>query len=247
MTDAGLLPDGWRLIEAATLDSTNAEVLRRAEAGELEGLAVRVDVQTAGRGRRGRTWTSPKGNLFLSTLVDASPATAGQVGFAAGLALAEAIDTLAGEEQTNIRLKWPNDILCDGAKVAGLLLEAVPGQDQVVVGIGVNLKPVEVDEVVYKVGDLAHLKMDVAALAYAVCRSLAEWLATWRGQGFAPLRRAWLSRAEGLEAPVTVRLPNATLDGTFRGLAADGALLLDQGSAGTRSVAAGDVFFSPGG
>ncbi len=246
MPSAASLPDGWRLVEAASLDSTNEEVLRLAEAGELEGLAVRADVQTAGRGRRGRAWASPKGNLYLSVLIDAVPQTAGQVGFAAGLAVAEAIDHAAGESQTSLRLKWPNDVLDDGAKVAGLLLEAVPGRDQVVVGIGVNLTPVEVDDAVYEVGDLSHLDITAHALGHAVCAAMAAWLATWRDQGFAPLRRAWLARAEGLESAVTVRLPNATLDGTFRGLAEDGALLLDQGAAGVQSVAAGDVFFPAG-
>ena len=246
MSKTAPLPDGWRLIEAATLDSTNAEILRRAEAGEPEGLAVRADVQTAGRGRRGRVWVSPLGNLYLSILVDAPPATAGQAGFAASLALADAIDAAAGVKQSDLRLKWPNDLLYGGAKVAGLLLGAVPERDQVVVGIGVNLRPVDVDDAVYPIGDLSDLKLDAGPLAYGICRSLAVWLQAWRDLGFAPLRRAWLDRAVGLMNNVTVRLPNATFDGTFRGLAEDGALLLDQGAAGVRSVAAGDVFFSSG-
>jgi len=246
MSAPAALPDGWRLEETASIDSTNAELLRRAETGEREGLALRADVQTAGRGRRGRAWASPKCNLYLSILVDAPAVTAGQVGFAAGLALIEAVEAEAGGSLPQLRCKWPNDVLWDGAKVAGLLLEAVPGRAQVVVGIGANLQPVDVGDAVYPVGDLSNFNLGTKALAMRVCAGLAEWLETWRSQGFPPLRRAWLARAAGLSQTITVRLPHDTLDGTFKGLAEDGALLLDQGSAGTRTVAAGDVFFAVG-
>lgn len=240
------LPDGWRLEHVAEIDGTNAELLRRADSGEAAGLALRADIQTAGRGRRGRSWTSPKGNLYLSVLVEAPQARAGQVGFAAALALLEAIEGNVEKNLPALRCKWPNDLLYDGAKVAGLLLEAVPNRDQVVVGLGVNLVPIEVADAVYPVGDLAEYAIEPGDLAERVCESFNRWLETWTTVGFAPLRRAWLERATGLGETIIVRLPNDQLDGTFDGLAEDGALLLNQGERGVRTVSAGDVFFGVG-
>ena len=242
------LPSGWRLDVLPEIDSTNTEVLRRAGQGEAEGLAVRADVQTAGRGRRGRHWESPKGNLYLSVLVDAPPPTAGQVGFVTGLALFDALEIEADQDLTPLRFKWPNDLVFNGSKVAGLLLEAVPGRDQVVVGIGVNVVPTQVEDALYPVGSMAVVDapINIEHLAARVCVALQSWLETWRAVGFHPLRKIWLARAEGLIQHITVQLPNETLEGTFRGLTDDGALILDQDDAVQRIVPAGDVFFPRG-
>lgn len=239
------LPAGWRLEAVPEVDSTNAELLRRAEQGEPEGLALRANVQTAGRGRRGRPWSSPVGNLYLSVLIDADPATAGQIGFAAALALLDAVELEADRAIPALRCKWPNDLLLDGKKTAGLLLEAVPGQDQVVVGIGVNVVPMDVSEALYPIGSLAELKtpFDLDRLSARLCVSLQSWLETWRTVGFIPIRNAWLKRAYGVNEPIVVRLPTENLEGTFLGLSSDGALLLEHG-AGERIVPAGDVFFA---
>ena len=241
------LPKGWRLSVLPEVDSTNTEVLLRAEAGEVEGLAVRADIQTTGRGRRGRPWHSPAGNLYLSILVDTPPAVAGQVGFAAALALIDAVTQCAGGDPLELRCKWPNDLVLNGAKVAGLLLEAVPDRDQVVVGIGANLVPTDIDDPLYPVGAVfeADQKIDPDTLAAQMCIALQTWLETWRTVGFTPLRKAWLSRAEGLNKPIVVRLPHESLEGTFDGLSEDGALMLNQGGPVVREIPAGDVFFMP--
>ena len=246
MTQTPDLPYGWRLDVLPEVDSTNAEVLRRAEHGEAEGLAIRTDVQTAGRGRRGRRWESPKGNLYLSVLVDAQLAKAGQVGFAAALALIDALEIEADKSLPNLRCKWPNDLVLNGAKVAGLLLEAVPEREQVVVGLGVNLITTAVKDAVYRVGTLADIGVafDVEILSARICVSLQSWLETWRLVSFTPLRKAWLQAAEGLNQPITVQLPHETFEGKFHGLSDDGALVLDQGDAVHRIVPAGDVFFA---
>ncbi len=246
MTSRHDLPDGWRLVAVPEIDSTNADVLRRAENGEAEGFAIRADTQSAGRGRRGRAWDSPKGNLYLSILVDAPPATAGQVGFAAALALIDAIEAEANRDIPNLCCKWPNDLVLDGAKVAGLLLEAVPDHDQVVIGFGVNVVPTDVENALYPVDSLATtgVTFDLDGLSGHICAALASWLDTWRTVGFAPLRKAWLARAQGLHRPIVVQLPGESVEGTFQGLSEDGALLLDQGEAVTRTIAAGDVFFA---
>jgi BirA family transcriptional regulator, biotin operon repressor / biotin---[acetyl-CoA-carboxylase] ligase len=238
-------PSGWRLITVPELDSTNAEVMRCAETGEPEGLAVRADVQTAGRGRRGRSWESPNGNLYLSILIDAPPTVAGQVGFAAALALIDSLEIEADQDLPDLCCKWPNDLLFKGNKIAGLLLEVVPGHDQVVVGLGVNLVPTEVTDAVYQAGSLAVLGIpfDLNVLAARTCVSLESWLDTWRKVGFIPLRNAWLARAKGLHEPIVVSLPNEELEGRFAGLSADGALLLEQGAV-EQIIPAGDVFFT---
>ncbi len=241
------LPDGWRLSVLPEVDSTNAEVLRRAEHGEPEGLAIRADVQTAGRGRRGRSWQSPKGNLYLSVLIDALTATAGQVGFAAALALIDAIEKSTGGDLPKLRCKWPNDLVLNGAKVAGLLLESVPDNEQVVVGMGVNLVPTTVDNTLYPVGALsdASMTLDLDPMCAQICLALHSWLETWRSIGFSPLRNAWLGRAEGLHQPIVIRLPTESIEGTFDGLSEEGALMLDQGGPVAREIPAGDVFFVP--
>lgn len=246
MSAPAVFPSGWRLESLTEIDGTNAELMRRAEGGQPEGLAVRADIQTAGRGRRGRAWASPKGNLYLSVLVESEPSRAGQVGFAAALALIEAIEAAAGEALPDLQCKWPNDLLWHGQKVAGLLLEAVPDKRQVVVGMGVNLRPMDVPDAVYPVGSLADYGIDPHDLARRACAALSLRLETWRMIGFAPLRRAWLERANGLGEDITVRMPNDEFSGTFQDLADDGALLLDQGNAGVKVVSAGDVFFGAG-
>lgn len=243
MSEEQHLPDHWRLVEFAEIDSTNAEVLRRAESGEREGLAVRANGQSSGRGRRGRAWSSPEGNLYLSILIDAPAREAGQVGFAVALALVEAIEAETGQRLPDLRCKWPNDLLYDGKKVAGLLLEGVPSRDQVVAGMGVNLKPTGVADAMYPVGSLADLDIPPQTLCPGVCLALARWLDTWRTFGFAPIRRAWLERANGIGESIIVRLPRDTYKGKFEGLADDGALLLDQGTGEMKTISAGDVFF----
>ena len=247
MCPAPDLPEGWRLSVLPEVDSTNAEVLRRADLGESEGLAVRADIQTEGRGRRGRPWHSPQGNLYLSILVDTPPAVAGQVGFAAALALIDAIKRCVGDEPIDLRCKWPNDLMLDGAKVAGLLLEAVPDREQVGVGRGVNLVTTDIDDALYPVGSVFDVedRIEPDTLAVHTCNALQSWLQTWHTLGFTPLRKAWLARAEGLHRSIVVRLPHESLEGTFDGLSEDGALMLSQDGPVVREIPAGDVFFLP--
>ncbi len=246
MTSVSEFPTGWRLNKVSETQSTNTDVRVLAEAGEAEGLLLLAKTQTAGRGRRGRVWRSPTGNLYLSILVDAPPLNAGEVGFTAALSLIEAVESLAGHKLPALRCKWPNDVLFEGGKVAGLLLEAVPERSQVIVGIGVNLIDTVVEEALYPVGSLSDLSIAPEVLAVRLAQCLSKWLETWRTLGFAPVRRAWLNRATGVGEAIVVRLPQDTFEGTFKGLAEDGALLLDQGAIGVKTVSAGDVFFGAG-
>ncbi|MFL2770354.1 MAG: biotin--[acetyl-CoA-carboxylase] ligase [Rhodospirillaceae bacterium] len=240
------VPSGWRLFKFPTIDSTNEELMRRADSGESEGLVIQADVQTVGRGRRGRVWESPVGNLYLSVLVDAPISSGGEIGFTGALALIDALEMEVGRSIIDLRCKWPNDLLLNKKKVAGILLEALPNHQQVIVGFGVNLVSTQVNDTLYPVGALTDmgLTVDPQRLALQLCRSLESWLAVWRNDGFAALRMPWLERAEGLHEPIVVSLPFEKLQGYFQGLSANGGLVLAQDS-GERIIPAGDVFFGP--
>lgn len=242
----------WRLQVFDSLDSTNEEVRRQAESGAAEGLAVLAKQQTAGRGRRGRAWDSPPGNLFLSLLLRpqlkgqrASPAEAATLSFLTAVALLEALDLAA--VPAKLTCKWPNDVLVSGAKIAGILLESRTGPDGalgwVTVGIGVNLvwHP---SETPYPVTSLASHGVTVTPEDFAqwLLARYGYWYGRWQAEGFAPVRAAWLSRAQGLGQPVVVRLPDTELHGRFVALDDSGALLLELPDGRRHTVTAGDVF-----
>jgi BirA family biotin operon repressor/biotin-[acetyl-CoA-carboxylase] ligase len=249
MSEAALaLPASYRLHRYEVVGSSNAEAKALARAGAPQGTLVWAGEQTAGRGRRGRSWASPPGNLYLSLVLrpGGTPARAAQLGFVAALGLGDALIALAGEA-LRLRYKWPNDLLVGGRKLAGILLESETGAggevDFVVVGIGVNLVS-QPDSVEYPATSLAAEGMAAVtpqALLAAFARHFEIWVERWRRGGFAPMRAAWLARAMGLGEPVRVRLEHANFTGRFLDLDADGALVLD-GAEGRRRVAAGEVF-----
>jgi BirA family biotin operon repressor/biotin-[acetyl-CoA-carboxylase] ligase len=243
-----LLPEGYRLLRYDSIGSTNDEAKALSRAGAAEGTLVWAGEQTAGRGRRGRLWLSPPGNLYLSLVMRpaVTPASAAQLGFAASLALADGISTLCGPS-LDIRCKWPNDILVTGRKLAGILLESeITGNetiDFVVIGAGANLasRPADVE---YPATSLAEQKFpgtDPERLLQAYVRRFDFWARIWRAQGFAPIREAWLARAAGLGEEIRVRLERATLFGRFLDLDDDGALLLGM-EEGPRRISAGEIF-----
>ncbi len=223
------------------------EAAAAGEGGPVWFVAVR---QTAGRGRHGRPWVSAAGNLYASHLkVTRLPAERlSLLPLAAAVALAEALEAaaaLAGR----VRLKWPNDVLVDGAKVSGILLEARHGLamgSAVVTGFGVNCAHHPTDAP-YPVTSLA--AAGTAAGPEAVLAALApRYGAAWERLGGSDdpsqaVRAAWLARAVGIGGPVAVRLPGGTLEGLFRGLDAAGRLELLAPDGRLHLVAAGDVFF----
>jgi len=241
------LPPPFRLVAYGTIGSTNDELKRLAREGAGEGLVVIAERQTAGRGRRGGTWVSPPGNLYSSTLVrpDCRVATAAQLGFVAALGVSGAISDLAPQVQTHC--KWPNDLLANGKKVSGILLETemVAGDrpDFVILGVGVNLVS-SPRGTPYPATSLAEEGVpDIApsVMAGAFVRHFAAWLTRWREGGFARVREAWLARAIALGEPIKVRLERDTLEGRFLDIDDDGGLLLGQAE-GSRRIAAGEVF-----
>ncbi len=241
---------GFRLITIATTPSTNDEALAHAEAGDPGRLWIMAAEQTKGRGRQGRTFISPAGNLFASLLLVApcDPPIASHIGFVAGLAIHDAAASVTGLTVPRLSLKWPNDLLLDGGKLSGILLEGHQllgtGRFAVIVGIGVNVAMAPAG-MAYPAASLAGAVGPVAidvisrALTVAMSRRLEQWD---RGNGFGQIRDAWLARASGLGARITVRLPTRDARGVFSGLDCTGRLLLD-GERGREIIDAGDLFF----
>ena len=223
----------------ATTGSTNADLLDAARNGAVEGSWLRAVEQSGGRGRLGRNWASPPGNLYASTIVrpgDSDP-PAPTLALVAGVALATVARGWAGEHAAALRLKWPNDLLAGGAKLAGILLERVEGA--VVIGVGVNLAhhPLLVDRPATSLAALVGTAPDPAAFLDTLADALARWLRTWRGAGLEPVRRAWLAAAH----PIGTPLASGGHEGLFDGLAPDGALRLRFADGRVEQVRAGDV------
>ena len=234
------------------LDSTNAEARRRAEAGSAGPVWITAAVQTAGRGRRGRAWSTEKGNLAATLLMttDLAPVEAAQISFVAALAAAELADTCLGPDVA--RLKWPNDVLVHGKKAVGILVESGARSDGrlwLAVGIGVNLAhaPENLERPATAFAEHMAGKPPEPLAALEVLASRFEaWRAAWATQGFAPVARAWTLRAMGLGERCEARLPNRTVRGVAEGMDPDGALRLRLADGGLERITAGDVFFGEG-
>jgi BirA family biotin operon repressor/biotin-[acetyl-CoA-carboxylase] ligase len=231
------------------VDSTNAEARRRAEAGERGPLWITALRQTAGRGRRGRSWETGGGNLAATFLTrsERPPGEAAQISFVAALAVFDL--AAACVPAALVSLKWPNDPLIAGRKAAGILVESGPhgaGGLWLAVGCGVNLAtPPETAERP-ATAFAEHMRGPPPAPLEAL-RTLAErfefWRGLWERLGFAPVAEAWTARAHGLGQPCTARLPAETIAGVAEGLDTDGALRLRVASGAVRRITAGDVFF----
>jgi len=232
-----------RVFARDVVGSTNAEAFALARAGERGPFWVTARSQTAGRGRRGRSWTSQAGNLYTSLLlIDPSPpAHAAELSFVAALAAYDAVSEVVGLAG-RLAIKWPNDLLCDGSKFAGILIE---GQGpSVVIGIGINCAhhPAGTS---FPATDLAACGVGVSpdrlfeALAPAMQRRLVQWN---RGAGFASIRSDWLARAAGIGDEVHVATAERDVRGRFEGIDDAGRLLLRLPDGRVEAIAAGDVF-----
>lgn len=230
--------------------STNALCLERAVSGHPGKLWIQAVIQTAGRGRRGRLWESPEGNLFASLLLidPAPPERIGELPLLSAVALAEAVDKAAGTLQM-VGLKWPNDLLVNGAKLSGILLEAETlksGKLAAVMGFGVNCVS-HPAPALYEATDLRSLGYQVSAdrLFQALAGTLANYLAVWQQPGgFENIRRDWLKRAAHLGRQITVRAAQEDITGIFDDLDSRGHLVLRQEDGRKRTIYAGDVFLS---
>lgn len=226
----------FRLECHEVLESTSSLVKQRAEDGAAEGLAIQALRQSAGRGRQGRGWESPAGNLYISVLL--RPAVplrdAPQWSFVAAVALAETLNALLPEAAT-LKLKWPNDLLLQGAKAAGILVETgiAPSHalDWICIGIGVNImsKPNLPDRPTACLAEYSAAPPTPEGLAQSLLVSLAHWHGVRLQHGFAPIREAWLRHAPAMGAPISLKRDGALLEGAFAGLSPEGGLLLAKG------------------
>ena len=233
----------FRIEQVAEIDSTNEACRLRALAGEAAGLVIRADRQTAGRGRRGRTWSSPPGNLYASVLLRPQrPASeAAALGFAAVMAIGDVAEALL-PPGTPVQHKWPNDLLIDGSKASGILLEAQPGF--VVLGIGVNIAshPADTPYPATALVAAGAAAITPQVLLERLLTAFAPLYDSWERAGFAALLPAWRRRAAGLGETIEVRLERETLTGRFRDLEPDGTLRLGLSDGTERRIAAGDVY-----
>lgn len=247
------MPAGYGFVRRRQLASTNAYAATCAKRGQRGPLWIWADKQTAGRGRRGRAWASLAGNVHVSLLLDPEcpPVRIAQLGFVAGLAcLDAAAAVLDGAGVHALALKWPNDLLADGAKVAGVLLETVTletGAPSLVIGFGINVAA-HPQDVAYPAAHLAAFKPGLdavevfAALTLAFPRRFAHWA---HGAGFGRIREAWLQNAHGLNHMAEVNVGGERLSGRFAGLDAHGAMRLEQRDGGIKVILAGDYLGVP--
>jgi BirA family biotin operon repressor/biotin-[acetyl-CoA-carboxylase] ligase len=245
-----LLAPGTKLVHFDAIDSTNAEAQRQALKGERGPTWLVADRQTLGRGRHGRHWVSESGNLFATLLLTLSidPAIAAQLSFVAALAALETA-RLHVADGAKLSVKWPNDILIEGKKAAGILAEtaaiSATGELAIAIGCGLNVSHVP-NETPYPVTCLAHhgctaSRDDVfAALAVAMSEQLAAWST---GEGFDIIRQCWLAQAAGLGGRASVEGGQGRIAGTFVNLAADGALILRLDNGEQRAIYGGEVTF----
>lgn len=252
-------PSGYDRHVLSEVDSTNLEAARRVKDLTAPTWFL-AGFQTGGRGRRGRPWVSPRGN-FHATLAmrpTGGPQRAALRSFTAALSLHEALSALTGLQQAPngmlqpLALKWPNDVLLNGGKVSGILLESLgsAGQvDHLAIGIGVNLiaapDPALVEAGALRpVSVLAETGVRIAPdrLLTALAAAFARWEARFEAEGFAPLRAAWLDRAARLGQEIRVRSGSADRWGIFDGIDADGALIL-RSADGLHAIPAADVYW----
>jgi BirA family transcriptional regulator, biotin operon repressor / biotin---[acetyl-CoA-carboxylase] ligase len=246
------LPAGYRREAFASLPSTNSVAFASAQSGAATGLWVTAAEQTAGRGRRGRPWQSGPGNLAASLLLvdPAPPAIVATISFVAGVALHQAVVDLIGPAVADrLKLKWPNDLLLDRLKVAGISVEGdklAAGRLAVVIGIGVNCRSHPEDGTIHPASDFAArgLPVEAEGLFERLAARTAEELSRWdRGGNFAAIRKAWLARSCGLGEPVRVNLTIRTIDGRFDTLDEEGRLVVTRNDGARELISAGDVFF----
>lgn len=250
MPDTPAVPPGMTVIHRESVESTNDVARGLADAGAAHGTVVWADEQTKGRGRRGRAWTSPKGNLYSSFIFrpEKAPSDAAQISFVAAVALAEVLASRLPAHSV-VSQKWPNDVLVNNAKISGILVESAGGAgggpvDWVVLGCGVNIvaHPPDTPYAATDMREAGNYSDTAATLLPAFASALMKWYETWRVGGFAPIRTAWLARAKGLGKTVIVRTQNTEQSGCFNDLDDDGALLLGLEDGSVRRVTAGDVF-----
>ena len=244
------LPPAFELVALETVDSTNDYAKNLAQNGARDGTIVWAKQQTDGRGRRGRKWVSILGNLYFSLVSrpGCDLKEASNLSFLTALAICDAIEIIGGPFAPRVQCKWPNDVLVDGKKVAGILLECHSDSqnraDWLVIGVGVNIShhPEDTQYPATALSEWGQGGYTAENMLEAFAQQFAIWFDRWREFGFDTVRQAWVNRARGIGKPITARLPDRVLEGIFTGMDNNGALIL-QTEDGEKHITAADVFF----
>jgi BirA family biotin operon repressor/biotin-[acetyl-CoA-carboxylase] ligase len=228
-----------KIIGLDTVGSTNDYARELARKGVPSGTVVWAHEQTAGRGRQGNGWVSERGNLFMSLILrpKAKLADLGQLSFLAAVALSDTLEAILPSTAT-IHLKWPNDVLLQGKKAAGILIESETSW--VVIGIGMNMT--HAPENAISLRDIGVKKYKAHDMLEFLSREIPERVESWEKEGFEPVRKKWLKRAYKLNKEISARLPKETLTGIFEGIDPTGALLLALPDGSRKTIASGEVF-----
>lgn len=236
------LPAGYDLRVFDTIDSTNAEALRGLSTGTATTEIIWAKRQTGGRGRRGRSWHSPPGNLYVTIVVPVpEERPVPQLAFVAAVGAGEAAGSLLGAAPS-LAYKWPNDLMLGGRKLGGILVEAEGAM--AAVGIGLNAVSCPSGVNATSLGE-AGISITLHALFETVCLSFDRWYRIWCRKGFAPIRERWQAAAFRLGDPLEVRFPDGTASaGCFRGIDRTGALILQRADGTVQPVATGEVSFA---
>jgi BirA family biotin operon repressor/biotin-[acetyl-CoA-carboxylase] ligase len=243
------LPFSWDYVELEEVGSTNLYAVEAIKEGKItENCVISAKEQTAGRGRLGRVWESERGNLFSSIIIkikDKPTKDLGQLSFVSSLSLAEAIEDF--NPNVNVECKWPNDVLLNSKKTAGILLEVVETKQAcfVVIGTGVNIVDAPNDIELYKATCLnfENINVDKEDLLKAYIKHLTYNLSVWQKTGFENIRQWWLEYAIGIGKRITVTLKEKEFEGIFKSLSKEGALILEKEDGTVKTIVSGEVFF----
>lgn len=243
------LLNDYHLLSYDVLDSTNEEAKRLGQGGGAHGAVIWAKRQTDGRGRMGRTWISSEGNLFVTVLLSPKQdlAKCAQLSFVAALAVADTLEGIV-EKPELIRCKWPNDILCDGKKLGGILLESFPsptGGNWIAVGIGINIDSAP-EHVMFPATCLRDAGVELISAKIVLSRLMHNFIIRydqWANKGFSGIEEGWMERAYHLKKPIEVIVGDNQMEGTHEGIDASGRLLLRDRKGTITPITAGDVFF----
>ncbi|MCC3860869.1 biotin--[acetyl-CoA-carboxylase] ligase [Pseudemcibacter aquimaris] len=241
------MPDGFDHQAFLSIDSTNKEAIRQIDKGVGSGHWITSDEQVGGRGRGGREWVSKAGNLYSTLIYDTNKSLchSAQLSFVTSLAVRDTVAAFVNSG--DVKCKWPNDVLVDGAKISGILLETYSkhgGPNLMIIGIGINVAH-HPDNTLYPtthINDKTDKPFGHFEVFHILAGKMAEWLHIWQEHGFPVIRDEWLKHAKGQGEMIKVRLPDQELNGRFVDLDSQGALKLDMGNE-IKLIHSGDVFF----
>ncbi len=248
------LLESYHLLSYDILDSTNEEAKRLASNGATHGAVVWSREQTNGKGRMGRDWVSPEGNLYVSMLLQpqCDPKELTQLAFVTAVAATDTVGPMVGEE-CEVRCKWPNDVLLDGKKLGGILLESFSttndfGRTQpwVVVGMGLNITAHPEGKLRYPATSLKEAGIELISAKIVLSRFIYNFIMRydhWQHEGFKDIRKAWCDSAYGIGTSVEVEVAEEVFKGHFEGIDETGRLMLTNDSKKPIAISAGDVRF----